>query len=114
MRRLSLTLGDRSYPILIGGGLLVRADLILPFLRTPRVALVSNTTVAPLYLDSLVGGLEKVGVDRSGVGYVEVAGGQEDHAGHCAENSLGHECAPQKEMRRDEMNTAGAGICSEM
>ena len=62
MRRLSLSLGAHSYPILIGGGLLSRADLILPFLRTPRVALVSNSTVAPLYQDSLAGGLEKVGV----------------------------------------------------
>jgi 3-dehydroquinate synthase len=62
MRSLNLSLGDRSYPILIGGGLLGRADLILPFLRTPRIALVSNTVVAPLYLDLLAGGLAKVGV----------------------------------------------------
>lgn len=62
MRRLSLSLGDHSYPILIGGGLLSRADLILPFLRTTRVALVSNSTVAPLYLEPLAGGLQKVGV----------------------------------------------------
>ncbi|TRZ56862.1 MAG: 3-dehydroquinate synthase [Rhodocyclaceae bacterium] len=61
MRRLNLALAERSYPIFIGGGLLSRADLILPFLRTPRVALVSNTTVAPLYLDVLVAALEKVG-----------------------------------------------------
>ena len=62
MRRLTVALVERSYPILIGGGLLSRADLILPFLRTPRVALVSNTTVAPLYLDVLARGLQKVGV----------------------------------------------------
>ena len=62
MRRLTLSLGDHSYPILIGGGLLARADLIQPFLRTPRIALVSNTTVAPMYLEPLAGGLEKVGV----------------------------------------------------
>ncbi|MFA4968199.1 MAG: 3-dehydroquinate synthase [Sulfuritalea sp.] len=62
MRRLNLALGERSYPILIGGGLLSRGDLILPFLRTPRVALVSNTTVAPLYLEIVVKALEKVGV----------------------------------------------------
>ena len=62
MRRLNVALADRSYPILIGEGLLSRAELILPFLRTPRVALVSNTTVAPMYLDMLAGGLEKVGV----------------------------------------------------
>jgi len=62
MRRLNVALAERSYPILIGGGLLSRADLILPLLRTPRVALVSNVIVAPLYLDVLVEGLEKVGV----------------------------------------------------
>lgn len=62
MRRLSVSLGNHSYPILIRGGLLSRGDLILPFLRTPRIALVSNVTVADLYLDRLVGGLEKVGV----------------------------------------------------
>ena len=62
MRRLNLALAERSYPILIGGGLLSRADLILPFLRTARVALVSNSTVAPLYLDVLATALEKVGV----------------------------------------------------
>jgi 3-dehydroquinate synthase len=61
MRSLTLALGAHSYPILIGGDLLERADLIQPFLRSPRVALVSNTTVAPLYLEPLLGGLEKVG-----------------------------------------------------
>ncbi|MDZ4255815.1 MAG: 3-dehydroquinate synthase [Sulfuritalea sp.] len=62
MRRLNVALAARSYPILIGGGLLSRADEILAHLRTPRIALVSNTTVAPLYLDVLARGLEKVGV----------------------------------------------------
>lgn len=50
MRRLKLSLRAHSYPILIGGDLLGRADLIQPFLRSPRVALVSNTTVAPALL----------------------------------------------------------------
>ena len=62
MRHLTVALADRSYPILIGGGLLGRADLILPHLRSQRVALVSNTCVAPLYMEVLVQALEKVGV----------------------------------------------------
>jgi 3-dehydroquinate synthase len=62
MRRLSLALGDRSYPILIGCGLLDQTELILPFLRTPNVALISNTTVAPLYLDLMLNGLKHHGV----------------------------------------------------
>jgi 3-dehydroquinate synthase len=67
MRRLNVALAERSYPILIGNGLLCRGDLILPFLRIPRVALVSNTTVAPLYLDVVVQALEKVGVGVTAV-----------------------------------------------
>jgi len=62
MRRLNVALAERSYPILIGGGLLSGAAEILPHLRSPQVALVSNTTVAPLYLDGVAGALEKVGV----------------------------------------------------
>lgn len=62
MRRLNVALADRSYPILIGGGLLSRTDEILACLPTPRVALVSNTTVAPLYLETLLQDLRKVSV----------------------------------------------------
>ena len=63
MRRLNVSLAERSYPILIGAGLLSRADLILPYLGRAHVALISNTTVAPLYKDLLVRGLENAGVD---------------------------------------------------
>ncbi len=62
MRRLNVSLAERSYPILIGAGLLSRADLIRPHLPSPRVALISNTTVAPIYMDQLRRGLEQMGV----------------------------------------------------
>jgi 3-dehydroquinate synthase len=62
MRRLNVSLAERSYPILIGAGLLSRIDLILPHLGRPRVALITNTTVAPLYMDLLRRGLEGAGV----------------------------------------------------
>jgi 3-dehydroquinate synthase len=62
MRELIVSLAERSYPILIGPALLSRADLILPALATPRAVIVSNTTVAPLYLDALAGPLEAAGV----------------------------------------------------
>ena len=62
MRTLNVALGERTYPIHIGPGLLHRADLVAAHLRTPRVAIVSNTVVAPLYLDAFVAGLQKVGV----------------------------------------------------
>ena len=50
MKTLELELGERSYPIHIGAGLLTRAELIVPHLIGERVAIISNETVAPLYL----------------------------------------------------------------
>ncbi len=56
---LAVALGDRSYPIHIGAGLLERLDLILPHIKQKKVVVVSNTTVAPLYLDKLQATLER-------------------------------------------------------
>jgi 3-dehydroquinate synthase len=50
-------LGRRSYPILIGGGLITRPDLFDQHLFGRDVLVVSNTTVAPLYAAALVGAL---------------------------------------------------------
>lgn len=52
----------RSYPIHVGHGILQQADLIVSCLPQKRVAIVSNTTVAPLYLDKLRTALESKGV----------------------------------------------------
>ena len=62
MQTLTVDLGDRSYPIHIGTGLLGRAELILPHLLQKRVMIVTNTTVAPLYLAQLTATLEAAGV----------------------------------------------------
>jgi 3-dehydroquinate synthase len=62
MRTLNVTLGDRSYPIHIGAGLLARADLLTTCLPTPRAAIVSNSVVAPLYLGRLRQTLSAAGV----------------------------------------------------
>lgn len=52
----------RSYPIHIGYGILQQVDLIVSCLSQKRVAIVSNTTIAPLYLDKLRTALEKQGI----------------------------------------------------
>ncbi len=53
MQTLQVDLGERSYPILIGSGLLGRAELVKPYVRGSQVMIVSNETVAPLYLDKV-------------------------------------------------------------
>jgi 3-dehydroquinate synthase len=50
---LNVELGTRSYPILIEAGLLGRPDLFRQHLPAQDVLIVSNTTVAPLYLPAL-------------------------------------------------------------
>ena len=62
MQTLTVDLGERSYPIHIGPGLLDRPELIVPHLAQPRAAIVTNTTVGPLYLDRLTRTLESAGV----------------------------------------------------
>lgn len=58
MQTLNVDLGQRSYPIHIGPGLLNRADLLVPHLLQPRVVIVTNTVVAPLYLEGLRAALQ--------------------------------------------------------
>lgn len=53
MKTLHVDLGERSYPIHIGPGLLGRADLLAPHVGGTQVMIVSNETVAPLYLDAV-------------------------------------------------------------
>jgi len=58
MRTLQLDLGERSYPIYIGTQLLGNPDLFTPHIHGKQVLIVSNTTVAPLYLDALMPALD--------------------------------------------------------
>ncbi|MGC0151304.1 3-dehydroquinate synthase [Chromobacterium vaccinii] len=67
MITLDLILPDTRYPIHIGHGLLEQVDLLLPHLPLPKVAIVSNETVAPLYLARLQGALEARGVSCAAV-----------------------------------------------
>lgn len=62
MQTLKVELANRSYPIHIGKNLLSDASLILPYLKRKHVAIVTNTTVAPLYLDKLSQSLQAAGV----------------------------------------------------
>lgn len=50
MKELQVDLSEKSYPIYIGSGLLGQKELLLKHIRSKQVFIVSNTTIAPLYL----------------------------------------------------------------
>jgi 3-dehydroquinate synthase len=63
VQTLSVALGERSYPIYVGTGLLDQSELVMPFLARKKVAAVTNTTVAPLFLERFVAALARKGVE---------------------------------------------------
>ncbi|TKA88753.1 3-dehydroquinate synthase [Guyparkeria sp. SB14A] len=56
----NVDLGERSYPIFIGAGL-IDGDELVPFIPSSRAVIVSNATVAPLYAERLTQALEAAG-----------------------------------------------------
>ncbi|WP_020008814.1 3-dehydroquinate synthase [Thioalkalivibrio thiocyanoxidans] len=61
-QNLNVELGERSYPIRIGPGQLAAADTLRPALEGRRVAVVTNTTVGPLYGEALRETLGQCGI----------------------------------------------------
>ena len=53
MKTLKVDLGERSYPIHIGQGLLRQPALLTEHIRGRQVMVVTNDTIAPLYLDAV-------------------------------------------------------------
>lgn len=51
---LKVELGARSYPIYIGANLLDNGELLQGAIKTNRVLVVTNDTIAPLYLDTVM------------------------------------------------------------
>ncbi|GAB2188590.1 3-dehydroquinate synthase [Sessilibacter sp. MAH1] len=51
METLHVDLGDRAYPIFIGS-VLTNSELIKPYLTSNQICIVTNTVVAPLYLEA--------------------------------------------------------------
>lgn len=63
MSVVNVDLGDRSYPIYIGSSLLDKPELLQRHIKGKKVLVVTNTTVAPLYLDKVIAGIKGKGAD---------------------------------------------------
>lgn len=64
MERITVNLGERSYPISIGAGLFNNPAL-LPITSQQKVVVVTNHTVAPLYSQQLLASLSQIGCASS-------------------------------------------------
>ncbi len=63
MHCLTVELGERSYPIFIGENLFDHGEIFAKHIRGSQVLVVSNETIAPLYLDKLLALLNDFTVD---------------------------------------------------
>ena len=66
METLKVELGTRSYPVLIGAGLLAHGEALKAHVHARDLLVVSNTTVAPLYLPALTASLAPSRGDPAG------------------------------------------------
>ena len=60
---LNLELGDKSYPIYIGSNLLSSKSLLTDHIQGKQVMIVTNATIAPLYLEKLKVALKDFNVE---------------------------------------------------
>jgi 3-dehydroquinate synthase len=64
MKKLNVDLGDRSYPIFIGQNIIDQSDYFKSYINGKQVLIVTNETVAPLYLEQLKSALTDFQVDE--------------------------------------------------
>ena len=63
MKSLKVDLGERSYPIYIGSGLLQQSELLSRHICSKQVVIVTNETIEPLYLELVVANLAGLQVE---------------------------------------------------
>jgi 3-dehydroquinate synthase len=106
-----VALGARSYDVRIGPGLIDRAGVeIAPLLRRPRVAIVTDETVAPLHLARLTDALAAAGIAQTALA---LPAGEATKAwpqlARCTEWLL-----DQKVERRDLVIALGGGVTGDL
>lgn len=104
-------LGDRAYDVRIGAGLLAAAgDQIAPLLARPRVAVVTDATVAALHLAPLQAALTAAGIASQALVLPAGEGTKSwPHLQSCVEWLL-----EQKVERRDVVVALGGGVIGDL
>ncbi len=110
MRTVSVSLGERSYSIHVGAGLLRAPELIVPLLAQKRAAVITNATIAPLYLGPISAMLRAAGVDVVPI----VLPDGEDHKTWQTLNLIFDELIAKRCERRTTLIGLGGGVVGDM
>jgi 3-dehydroquinate synthase len=107
----AVDLGDRSYKVRIGPGLIARAGVeIAPLLRRKRVSVVTDATVAALHLPGLTSALEAEGITVSALALPPGEATKNwDNLARCTEWLL-----EQKVERKDVVLALGGGVIGDL
>lgn len=110
MQTLTVGLAGRSYPIHIGSGLLRQAELLLPYLIHKRAVIVTNTTVAPLYLNGLSDVLIKNGINVASI----VLSDGEKYKNQDSLRKIYDELLKSRSERKTPLIALGGGVIGDM
>ncbi len=107
---LNLDLGERSYPIHIGPALLSHGELIAEALIQPKAVIITNVTVAPLYLEPLKAGLAKQGVAADSIMLPD----GEQYKNWLTLNQVFDELLQQRAERKTTLIALGGGVIGDL
>ena len=110
MITVTVDLGERAYPIHIGPKLIERGDLFAPHLRGRSAAIVTNTTVAPLYAERLAETLSALG---SAVSVIVLPDG-EAHKNWETLNLIFEQLLLDRADRKTTLVALGGGVIGDM
>ncbi len=108
MHSLIVALGERSYPIYIGCDLFNQANLYLPHIRGQQVCIVTNETIAPLYLQQMKHHLQNFSVS------VVILPDGEAHKNLTTLNTIFTNLLSEKHKRTTTLIALGGGVVGDM
>ena len=108
MKTLRVELGDRSYPIYIGHSLLSNKELFVPHIHGRQVMVVTNETVAPLYLTQTLASLADFHCD-----HIVLPDGEE-HKNLGVLNSIFDALLTHKHNRTTTLIALGGGVVGDI
>lgn len=108
MKTIQIDLGERSYPIFIGQGLFESKNLIEKYIYKKKIAVVTNTTIEPLYLKQI---LKLVG--ESEVLTITLPDG-EKHKNHESLNKIYDQLLSNKYGRDSLIIALGGGVVGDI